>query len=57
MTQARALLKGEAAHQLDGDDYRARLDADLAIAERVHRSMIPTNQRREISKSRATSAP
>ena len=30
----------------DMDDYRARLEADLAIAERVHRSMIPANQRR-----------
>ncbi len=28
------------------DDYQARLEADLAIAKRVHRSMIPANQRR-----------
>ena len=26
--------------------YRAQLEADLKIAERVHRSMIPTSQRR-----------
>ena len=30
----------------DVDDYRVRLEADLEIAERVHRSMIPGNQRR-----------
>ncbi len=27
-------------------EYRRRLEADLKVAERVHRSMIPTNQRR-----------
>ncbi len=30
----------------EADSYRARLQADLKIAERVHRSMIPANQRR-----------
>ena len=30
----------------EADSYRARLEADLKIAERVHRSMIPVNQRR-----------
>ena len=28
------------------DDYRVRMEADLEIAQRVHRSMIPANQRR-----------
>ncbi len=28
------------------NDYQAQLEADLAIAKRVHRSMIPANQRR-----------
>ena len=30
----------------EADDYRRRLEADLKVAERVHRSMIPANQRR-----------
>ena len=29
----------------EADDYRRRLEADLKVAERVHRSMIPANQR------------
>ena len=46
MTQPSALIEGGTSDQPDVNDDRARLEADLAIAERVHRSMIPANQRR-----------
>ena len=46
MTQPGVFIQGSTSGQSDVDDHRARLEADLAIAERVHRSMIPANQRR-----------
>ncbi len=46
MTQPGVFIQGSTSGQSDVDDDRARLEADLEIAGRVHRSMIPANQRR-----------
>ncbi len=46
MIQPSVLSQAEPSGQPKADDYRAQLAADLKIAERVHRSMIPANQRR-----------
>ena len=46
MIQPYVLSQAEPSGQPKADDYRAQLEADLKIAERVHRSMIPANQRR-----------
>lgn len=45
MTQPETVGQSTAFAQAT-DDYRARLDADLELAARVHRSMIPVNHRR-----------
>ena len=46
MTQSRAVGESTTPERADTGDYGVRLEADLTIAERVHRSMIPANQRR-----------
>ncbi len=46
MTQPRAVTESTTPERADKDDDRVRLEADLNIAARVHRSMIPANQRR-----------
>jgi len=46
VTQSRAATEATTPERTDTGDYAVRLEADLKIAERVHRSMIPVNQRR-----------
>ncbi len=46
MTQPRPVIKPATSDRAQVDDYYDRLEADLRIAERVHRSMIPANERR-----------
>ena len=46
MTQPRPVIKPATSDRAQFDDYYDRLEADLRIAERVHRSMIPANERR-----------
>ena len=45
VTHARP-VKPATSDRTEVDDYRDRLQADLEIAERVLRSMIPANERR-----------
>jgi len=46
VTQPRPVTKAATSDRTQVDDYRDRLQADLKIAARVHRSMIPANERR-----------
>ena len=46
MMQPAVRIAANTPDRPEADNYRARLEADLKIAERVHRSMIPANQRR-----------
>ena len=46
MTQPRPVIKPATSDRTPVDDYHDRLQADLRIAARVHRSMIPVNERR-----------
>ena len=46
MMQPTVRIAANTPDRPEADNYRARLEADLKIAERVHRSMIPANQRR-----------
>ena len=46
MTQPRPVIEPATSDRTHVDDYRDLLQADLKIAARVHRSMIPANERR-----------
>ncbi len=46
VTHPRPVITPATSDRTEVDDYRDRLQADLKIAERVHRSMIPANERR-----------
>ncbi len=46
VTQPRPVIEQATSDRTQVDDYRDLLQADLKIAARVHRSMIPANERR-----------